>query len=698
MFSVSDSGKVRKFESAVRDSCVFRVGRVCCLIHAMAEEFSISSLNKAQREAVMSLEGPVLILAGAGTGKTRTVTCRMSALLENGVAAENLLAVTFTNKSAVEMAERVMGMVGKKRGKALTVCTFHSLCLRILKRDIESVGYKKKFALMAGGDQTGLIRQLIVRKGGAKLNLKPMDVLAEISRAKNAERDLDTIQDDLIAAIAVAYQNELRAQNAIDFDDLLLLGERVLRKHADIRAYWRDRFRYVTVDEFQDTNGLQMRLIQQLVGDPYNICVVGDDDQSIYGWRGAEVANILQFERFFPNPKIIRLEENYRSTQAVLEVANSLIRHNVGRREKRLRHTIPGGDLVRLVSMPGDKEEAEWILSEIVTQREEGKVLEDFAILFRTNGQTRIVEETLREAKIPYRMVGAQSFFDRKEVRDVLSYAQILANPELDVALLRVMNTPPRGIGNTTSMAALEWSREKDQSVWKTLIDDEFTDQLSTKVRDSIGSFVNQVVSGQKRIVDGDNAGVVIDQWLREMDFVEWLMRQCKSDKEKDARREAIIYATGAIVEAVKRGVTLDDFLAKTALDAEKDDDDLDKRSGVTLITLHAAKGLEYPVVYLVGLEEGILPHKRSIEEGTCDEERRLLYVGITRAMERLTLTHCATRIKWGNQECCERSSFIQELNPDWVQEEDFDDIMGAEASEEELRGFFSGMSALFEE
>ena len=279
----------------------------------MAEGFSISSLNKAQREAVMSLEGPVLILAGAGTGKTRTVTCRMSALLENGVAAENLLAVTFTNKSAAEMAERVVGMVGKKKGKALTVCTFHSLCLRILKRDIEAVGYKKKFALMAGGDQTGLIRQLIVRKGGAKINLKPMEVLAEISKAKNAERDLDTIQDDLIAAIAVAYQNELRAQNAVDFDDLLLLGERILREHADIREYWRNRFRYVTVDEFQDTNGLQMRLIQQLVGEPYNICVVGDDDQSIYGWRGAEVANILQFERFFPNPKIIRLEENYRA-------------------------------------------------------------------------------------------------------------------------------------------------------------------------------------------------------------------------------------------------------------------------------------------------------------------------------------------------------------------------------------------------
>lgn len=663
----------------------------------MSAGFSIESLNKAQREAVLTLNGPVLILAGAGTGKTRTVTCRMSALLENGVSAENVLAVTFTNKSAGEMAERVIGMVGKKRGKALTVCTFHSLCLRILKRDIESLGYKKKFAVMAGGDQTGMIRQLIVRKGGGKINLKPGEVMGEISKTKNAERPLADIEDDLIAEIAVAYQNELRAQNAVDFDDLLLLGEKVLREHPEVREYWQDKFRYVTVDEFQDTNSLQMRLLQQLVAEPYNICVVGDDDQSIYGWRGAEVANILQFERFFPDPKIIRLEENYRSTQAVLEVANSLIRHNVGRREKQLRPTIPGGDLVRLVSMPGDQEEAEWIVSEIVTQREEGRVLEDFAILFRTNGQIRKMEEALREAKIPYRMVGAQSFYDRKEVRDVLSYAQVLDQPELDIPLLRVLNTPPRGIGNTTSMAALEWSREKDQSIWSTLIDEEFLAQLSSKVMNSIRAFTDQVEEARRTLVDGTNAGVVMDQWLREMEFHDWLMRQCKTDKEKDARREGVSTAIASMTEAIKKGKSLSDFLDQTALDAEKEDD-LEKKSGVTLITLHAAKGLEYPVVYLVGLEEGILPHKRSIEEGTRDEERRLLYVGITRAKERMTMTYCSTRVKWGKEEACESSSFIRELNPDWVQEEDYEDIMGAEASDEELRGFFSAMSAMLEE
>ena len=663
----------------------------------MSAGFSIESLNKAQREAVLALKGPVLILAGAGTGKTRTVTCRMSALLENGVKAENVLAVTFTNKSAAEMAERVIGMVGGKRGEALTVCTFHSLCLRILKRNIESLGYKKKFAVMAGGDQTGMIRQLIVRKGGRKINLKPGEVMSAISKAKNSELPLSGIEDDLIAEIAVAYQNELRAQNAVDFDDLLLLGERVLREYSKVREFWQDKFQYITVDEFQDTNNLQMKLLQQLVGESNNICVVGDDDQSIYGWRGAQVANILQFERFFPNPKVIRLEKNYRSTQAVLEVANSLIRHNTGRREKKLRPTISGGDLVRLVSMPGDQEEAEWIVSEIVAQREEGRVLEDFAILFRTNGQIRKMEEVLREAKIPYRMVGAQSFYDRKEVRDILSYIQVLNQPELDIPLLRVLNTPPRGIGNTTSMAALDWSRDENQSIWETLIDENFLTQVSSKVMNSIHAFTGRVEKARRDLIDGMHAGVVMDEWLREMEFDEWLMRQCKTDKEKDVRREGVSTTIASLTEAIKKGKSLSDFLDQTALDAEKEDD-LEKRSGVTLITLHAAKGLEYPVVYLVGLEEGILPHKRSIEEGTRDEERRLLYVGITRAQVKMTMTYCATRVKWGKEEACEASSFIRELNPDWIHEEGYEDIMGAEASEEELRGFFSAMSDMLDE
>ncbi|MGC6427863.1 MAG: ATP-dependent helicase [Akkermansiaceae bacterium] len=663
----------------------------------MASGFSIDALNQAQREAVVSLEGPVLILAGAGTGKTRTVTCRMSALLENGVDAENILAVTFTNKAAAEMRERVIEMVGRKRGKDLTVCTFHSLCVRILRRDIERVGYRSKFIVMAGGDQTGIIRQLIVRKGGAKEKLKPAEVMSEISQAKSHEIPLEEIEDGLIREIAIAYQNELRAQNAVDFDDLLLLGEKILREHPEARKFWQEQFRYVTVDEFQDTNSLQMRLLQQLVAAPYNICVVGDDDQSIYGWRGADVTNILQFETFFPDPKVIRLEENYRSTQAVLEVANSLIRNNIGRREKQLRYTIPGGDLVRLMSMPGEQEEAEWVVQEILSIRDEGRELEDFAVLFRTNGQIRKMEEVLREAKVPYRMVGAQSFYDRKEVRDVLAYAQLLDEADADISLLRVLNTPPRGISQNTAVLAGDWSREKEQSIWKTLIDEEFLAQLSSRASSSIKTFVTQVEEFQRQVVNGDNAGVVLDRWLREMDFLEWLMRQCKSDKERDARREAVGTTVGDVTAALRKGVKLRDFLDKTALESEKNDDDLDKKSGVTLITLHASKGLEYPIVFLLGLEEGILPHKRSVEEGSKDEERRLLYVGITRAQERLSMTYCSTRVKWGNREACEVSTFLPELNSDWISEEDYEAIMNQEATDDDLRGFFSGLSDLLE-
>ncbi|MEN8693928.1 MAG: ATP-dependent helicase [Akkermansiaceae bacterium] len=663
----------------------------------MATGFSIDALNPAQREAVNSLQGPVLILAGAGTGKTRTVTCRMSALLENGIDASNILAVTFTNKAASEMRDRVIDMVGKKRGNKLTVCTFHSLCVRILRRDIERVGYGSKFVVMAGGDQVGIIRQLIVRKGGAKEKLKPAEVMGEISKAKSGEKPLDEIEDGLIREIAIAYQNELRAQNAVDFDDLLLLGEKILREHPEAREFWQQQYRYVTVDEFQDTNSLQMRLLQQLVAKPYNICVVGDDDQSIYGWRGADVTNILQFENFFPNPKVIRIEENYRSTQAVLEVANSLIKNNIGRREKQLKPTIPGGDLVRLVSMPGEQEEAEWVVQEILSIRDEGKELEDFAILFRTNGQIRKMEEALREVKIPYRMVGAQSFYDRKEVRDVLGYAQLLDGAEADVSLLRVLNLPPRGISQNTAVLAGDWSREKDQSIWKTLLDEEFHAQLPARAVSSINAFVAELEDHQRQVVNGDNAGVVLDRWLREMDFVAWLMRQCKTDKERDARREAIGSVVGDITTAMKKGIKLRDFLDKTALDSDKNDDDLDKKSGVTLITLHASKGLEYPVVFLLGLEEGILPHKRSVEEGTKDEERRLLYVGITRAKERLTMTYCSTRVKWGNLEACQASTFLPELNFDWIAEEDYETIMNQEASDDDLRGFFSGLSDLLE-
>lgn len=700
----------------------------------MAKGFDIRQLNQAQRQAVEALDGPVLILAGAGTGKTRTVTCRMAQLLERGVSPEQILAVTFTNKAAREMQERVAGMVNKKAAEAMTVCTFHSLCVRILRHGIELLGYRKNFTICTPGDQQALIKQFIVKRGGLKEKLKPSEILWQISQGKNSPHGLEGIEDALVQSIAIDYQNELKARNCVDFDDLLLLGEKILRESEEERAYWQERYRYVTVDEFQDTNTLQMDLLRNLVGTPYNICVVGDDDQSIYGWRGAEVKNILQFESFFPNPQVILLQENYRSSEAVLEVANSLIKRNVGRREKQLLPTIMGGDLIQLVAFEGDAEEAEWTADEIKRQRRKnvpkgkkepeldaavkrmigggsGALLEgdsseenlrpweDFAILFRTNLQIRKMEEVLREKEIPYRLVGAQSFYDRREVRDVLAYLQVLAQPDADVPLLRILNTPPRGISAQTAVLANDWSREQEQSLWRTLDDPSFLSQLGTRAQRSIGNFQALISQANRELVDGGNPRAVLEGVLEGATYVDWLMRQAKTDKEKDQRRMGIGYFMEGIDRAMEKGKSLERFLEDSLLDPQKDDE-LSDKTGVTLITLHAAKGLEFPQVFLVGLEDGLLPHSRSLQEGTLSEERRLLYVGITRAQERLTLTYCLQRQKYGEQVRCEPSCFLKELDFEWIEEHVFSEMKQEEeeATEEDLSDFFANMRTMLKD
>jgi superfamily I DNA/RNA helicase len=666
----------------------------------MANDFAFESLNHAQREAVAAQDGPVMILAGAGTGKTRTVTCRIAHMLERKVPASEILAVTFTNKAASEMKERIGGMVSKKAAGEMTVCTFHSLCVRLLRGGIDKLGYKKNFSITAYSDQVGIMKQLLVLKGGTDEKVKAETVLSEISKAKNKGIDVQDLSDDYFAQLAVAYQNELRAQNAVDFDDLLLLAEQVLREHADVREHFRKQFTRVTVDEFQDTNSLQMRLLQQLVGPPYHVCVVGDDDQSIYGWRGAEVANILEFERFFPNPKIIRLEENYRSTEAVLHTANSLIKHNAGRREKVLRSTRGGGENVRLVAMPGDDEEADFIADEILGEKTaHGREWEHFAILFRTNGQSRKLELALRDRKIPYRMVGAQSFYDRREIRDVLAYASLLVSPDNDVPLLRVLNAPNRGIGQASAILATDYSREKGQSVWQALCDPFFNTTLGTKTASAIDAFVGLISSAKNKIdIAKENPADVLSELLKEIDYLPWIERGCKNDSERQQRGESINSLLESLRQHIAKGKKLQSFLDDSALASDREDDDLEKKKGATLITLHASKGLEFPIVYLVGLEEGYLPHFRSISEGTKDEERRLLYVGITRAQESLTMTYCTVRMKWGQKTGCQPSSFIAELDDKHIEHTTFDEIQNTEMSDDDLSDFFASMNNLFAE
>jgi DNA helicase-2/ATP-dependent DNA helicase PcrA len=666
----------------------------------MANDFAFESLNHAQREAVAAQNGPVMILAGAGTGKTRTVTCRIAHMLERKVPACEILAVTFTNKAASEMKERISGMVSKKAAGEMTVCTFHSLCVRLLRGGIDKLGYKKNFSITAYSDQVGIMKQLLVRKGGTDEKVKAETVLSEISKAKNKGIDVQDLPDEFFAQLAVAYQNELRAQNAVDFDDLLLLAEQVLREHADVRDHFRKLYTRVTVDEFQDTNSLQMRLLQQLVGPPYHVCVVGDDDQSIYGWRGAEVANILEFERFFPNPKIIRLEENYRSTEAVLHTANSLIKHNAGRREKVLRSTRGGGENVRIVAMPGDDEEADFIADEILGEKTaHGREWEHFAILFRTNGQSRKLELALRDRKIPYRMVGAQSFYDRREIRDVLAYASLLIAPDNDVPLLRILNAPNRGIGQSTAVLATDWSREKGRSVWHALCDPFFTTTIGPKSRSAVEDFVALISTAKNRIdIAKENPADILAELLREIEYLPWIERGCKSDSERQQRGEAINSIISSLRAHIEKGKKLQSFLDDSALASDREDDDLEKKKGATLITLHASKGLEFPIVYLVGLEEGFLPHSRSISEGTKDEERRLLYVGITRAQESLTLTYCTVRMKWGQKTGCQPSSFIPELDDKYIEHTTFDEIQNTEMTGDDLDDFFASMNNLFKD
>ncbi|MEG0334138.1 MAG: UvrD-helicase domain-containing protein [Akkermansia sp.] len=663
----------------------------------MASSFSLDSLNEAQRKGVVSIQGPVLILAGAGTGKTRTVTCRISHMVEQGISGRSILAVTFTNKAANEMRERIGQMVERKAARAMMICTFHSLCTRILREDIGRLGYKENFSIYAGNDQVGLLRQLIIRHGGRKEKLEPKDILAEMGRVKNAGRTIADIEDDLIATIAGSYQRELLAQNSVDFDDLLIFAEKILRENKDVREAWRSRFRYITVDEFQDTNSLQMSLLKQLVGPEHNVCVVGDDDQSIYGWRGAQISNILEFEKFFPNPVVIKLEENYRCTAPILNAANALIRHNLGRREKTLNAHKGGGDDVRLVSMPGDAEEAEFIVMDIEgIRRKDSRAWEDFAILFRANTQSRIIEQTLREHKIPYRMVGAQSFYDRKEIKDLVSYLSVLDNPKADVHLLRILNTPKRGISEITSHLTIDWSREHKQSVWEALLDDELLAQFGTAARNHIMAFTEMIgrymelFKAMARPLDE-----LFEELLVEMDYEAYVCRGCKTENEEQKRLISIGEMKTSLRNFASSGKALTDFLAQINLDQDDDDDDVEKKLGVCLITMHAAKGLEFPIVYLIGLEQGILPHKRSLEDGNCDEERRLLYVGITRAQELLTMTYCATRMRYGDRMPCVRSSFLDEIPNHLLTCESWEELMEKELTPEETADFFASLRSI---
>ncbi|MFR4250387.1 MAG: DNA helicase PcrA [Christensenellales bacterium] len=627
----------------------------------------LSALNQNQRAAVEQTEGPLLILAGAGSGKTRTLTMRTAHLLELGVYPSAILCITFTNKAANEMKQRVEEMVGAA-AQGMWICTFHSMCVRILRMNADALGYSKAFTIYDTDDVLRLVKQ-IERDLDIDEKFCPAKAVASaISDAKNkmigpkeyAERAAGDIWKQTIAEVYLEYEKRLLANNAFDFDNLLCKTVELFEKHPDILSYYQNRFRYVHVDEYQDTNRAQYLLVRAIAAHG-NICVVGDDDQSIYGWRGADIRNILDFEKDFPGAKLIRLEQNYRSTTPILQAANAVISHNSGRKGKTLFTTRKGGEPIQLKRCISEREEAMYVADTIDDLLATYK-LSDFAVLYRTNAQSRALEEEFMKKQIAYRVVGGIKFYDRKEVKDLVAYLRFLQNPQDSISLFRILNVPKRGIGATTVEKIQAAALENGVYAWDIVMN---AGQYITPKRtaDKLEAFGNQMMQLMA-------AGVLLapEEYVRKvLDDTGLLMQyQEEGTEEALARAENMLEFITAIQEFMHGNpdATLSDFLANVAL--VTDSDEQTETNTVTLMTLHSAKGLEFPVVFFIGLEEGICPHIRSMqtEEG-IEEERRLCYVGITRAMDRLFMTYAMSRGLFGTTNHNPPSRFLEELPAD---------------------------------
>ncbi|TYO99051.1 DNA helicase-2/ATP-dependent DNA helicase PcrA [Geothermobacter ehrlichii] len=639
----------------------------------------LATLNPQQRAAVEHGEGPLLLLAGAGSGKTRVITFRIAWLVQaRGVAAEQILAVTFTNKAAREMRERVAELIGSGQARKMTISTFHALCSAILRQHIQRLGYRRNFTIYDAADQLRLVRDLLARHDFAGRGFAAEQILWVISDCKNrllAPEDFHpAVNDPLQQAAAVIYpdyQQGLRACNAVDFDDLLLLTHRLFLEHEDVLEQCRQRFRHILVDEYQDTNTAQYQLLR-LLASHGNLCVVGDDDQSIYGWRGANLGNILDFEKDFPGTRTIRLEQNYRSTGTILEAANAVIRRNSRRKEKALWTAGGAGEPLELIEAPDEEEEARLVAERIQAERYRGRRWREMAILYRTNVQSRPFEEQLRYLDIPYRLVGGQQFFDRKEVKDAVAYLKVLYNPRDEISLLRILNYPRRGIGPTSVEKLIALCNRRDVSLWEVLRDPDEAG-LTDQVRGEIALFVRLIDTWRYRFEQADDLQQTVRQLFDELGLEAEIRRTAGSREQGDRRCEFlqdVLNAVGAYQNR-ETAPSLAGFLEKVSLlDDDRREDEEDAEDAVTLMSLHSSKGLEFPLVFLVGMEEGCLPHRKSVDalevEGGFDphleEERRLCYVGITRAREKLVLTRAASRRKRGRPEMREPSRFLQEI------------------------------------
>jgi len=657
--------------------------RASVVISNMLSNSMSDKLNPAQRDAVKTLRGPLLVLAGAGTGKTRVVTHRIAELIRTGTAPERILAVTFTRKASGEMLERTAKLLPRSRGKKKQprplISTFHSLCVRILRRHIGELGYPQRFSICDRGDQEAEARGALREIRCPSESLRPGDMLAIVGQWKTrsigparAASLAETDKEHLAAAAYRRYQNNLKTKGIVDFDDLLLLTQQLFEKFPAVRREEAGRFDHVLIDEYQDTNQSQYQIVKGLAMGHRNLCVVGDDDQSIYGWRGAEVEHILSFKKDWADAKVVRLEENYRSTAAILGYANTLIAFNRLRHEKVLRPARAAGKRPRILQFKDEADEAEKVVAEIGQMLAQSSVgpaarARDFAILCRTNEQPRSFETELRKANLPYVLVGGMSFFDRKEIRDLLAYLKLIDNPQDEMALLRIFNTPARGIGNSTVKKLVEMATSRGGHVWDLMAGAEIAQVLAPAAVQAVEKFhtlISQLGVAAKKISLGELVALVIKEtgYSRELD------RAYPDPNDREARAASLeeIVNAAANYEDHAKEPTLPGFLDEIALgNCESDEKENQlKNNAIALMTMHSAKGLEFPYVYMVGMEEGILPHRRAVEaEGDAiDEERRLAYVGVTRAQEELTLSLPLTRKKWGKTRDTVPSRFLYEM------------------------------------
>ncbi len=638
---------------------------------------ALEMLNQEQREAVETTEGPLLIVAGAGSGKTRVLTHRIAWLIASGKAAPwNILAITFTNKAAREMQERVEQLVGPY-GNDIWVSTFHSMCVRILRRDIERLGYSSNFTILDTSDQLSVIKGVLKELNIDDKKFDPRGLLAAISNSKNvligpeqyAEK-AGNYYEQIVAQVYEQYQKKLRSNHALDFDDLIMKTVELFRSEPEVLQFYRDKFRYIHVDEYQDTNHAQYALCRQLADGHQNICVVGDSDQSIYRWRGADISNILNFEKDFPSAKVIMLERNYRSTGNILAAANGVISHNVSRKPKKLWTDRGAGQKIAVYSAPTEYDEGYFVAGAIREGREQGRKYSDFAILYRTNAQSRVIEEILLKSDIPYRIVGGIKFYERKEIKDLLAYLRLISNPDDDISLTRIINVPKRGIGATTMEKLAQKAAAEGTSLFAAMKDLTFSD-IPARALGPLNEF-RSMIESLHAMQPYLSVTELTEKMLEMTGYRDELRRE--KTLEANARLENIdeFLSVTQHFEQKNEDKSLLAFLTELALVADVDtlDDDRDGvEDAVVLMTLHSAKGLEFPVVFMIGMEEGVFPHARTLEdEQELEEERRLAYVGITRAEEKLYMTLAQTRTLFGRSAMNAPSRFLQEVPEELIE------------------------------